>query len=76
MYAYVNGNPISYRTRAAKVTPSVRGGWNFNPWTTSRYWGPKARQVYVGEIVGHIFDHAKEKGENAMEESKNSCECQ
>jgi hypothetical protein len=54
---------------ASRVVPVVRGGWNFNPWSSPSTWGPKARQLYQQEAVGHALDQAKESGAN-------DCGCQ
>ena len=44
---------------AADAVPTVRGGWNFNPWTSPRTFGPKALQLYGQETVGHVLDMSK-----------------
>jgi len=54
---------------AAEVVPAVRGGWNFNPWTSPRTFGPRALQLYGQETIGHALDMLK--GSNGK-----SCGCQ
>jgi hypothetical protein len=46
---------------ARGVTPAVRGGSNFNPFTTERMFGPKATQLYSEEAISHEFDLMKDK---------------
>ena len=55
---------------ASGLTGPVRGGWNFNPWTSPRTWGAKALQLYQKEAYGHALDQVKgQAGESA-------CACQ
>jgi hypothetical protein len=52
---------------AGGVVSKVSGGWNFNPWTSPRTWGPKALQLYKQEAVAHTLDVAKD--------AHNGCGC-
>ena len=44
------------------MTPEVRGGWNFNPWTSPRTWGPKATQAYTHAINDGALNTAAHLG--------------
>jgi RHS repeat-associated protein len=57
---------VGGRVATGLVGP-VRGGWNFNPWTSPRAWGPKAMQLYQNEAVAHAVDQAKQANEKACE---------
>ena len=52
--------------KAASFFPKVRGGHNFNPWTSRLLYGPKAAQSYLQQGQGALL--------NEMQPSKN-CGC-
>ena len=43
---------------AEALGPEVRGGQNFNPWTSPRTWGPKATQAYMNENTNDAMNTA------------------
>lgn len=43
---------------AEAIGPEVRGGQNFNPWTSPRTWGPKATQAYTNENTSDAMNTA------------------
>jgi RHS repeat-associated protein len=43
---------------AEAIGPEVRGGQNFNPWTSPRTWGPKATQAYTNEFNNDAMNTA------------------
>ncbi|HME72643.1 MAG TPA: RHS repeat-associated core domain-containing protein [Myxococcota bacterium] len=52
---------------AEELTPAVRGGWNFNPFTSTRTFGSKALQLYTGEAISQTLDASKDLPDTSEE---------
>jgi RHS repeat-associated protein len=59
-----------FGSAAEAFGPTVRGGSNFNPWTSPRTFGPKAAQAYANEAAADAFGAAKDLGGRKNEDNK------
>lgn len=56
---------------AEMLGPSVRGGWNFNPFTSPRTFGPRAMQEYSRDAISGAMGTGASMG-NSLAGRKNS----
>ena len=57
---------------AEALGPSVRGGWNFNPFTSPRAFGPKAMQEYARDGLSGAMG----TGASMAQSAGRGCGCQ